>query len=225
MASHWSVPQIVAVSVVLAVAVLEGAAAVGALGTQSAPGGASASAPATSVSTPPTQAPSATESAAAGDPSAAGPSGTQEPTPQSSATAQRPRTSQPSTPGTTATVTPRQDLAADVAAAANAEREAAGIKPLTYTSCPVPATWAVHLATATTLTHNSLTTVLSTCGGKTTAGENIAVAYTTVADVTAGWMNSPNHQANILNPAFTTISVGVAQAADGTFYWVEDFTG
>jgi uncharacterized protein YkwD len=126
---------------------------------------------------------------------------------------------------TTGSVTARQDLAASVAAATNAQRTAAGLKALSYRSCSVPATWAVHMAAAGSLTHNSLTTVLSSCGGTTTAGENIAAGYTSVSAVTSGWMGSPGHKANILNPNFKIISVGVAQSANGSYYWVEDFTG
>jgi uncharacterized protein YkwD len=128
-------------------------------------------------------------------------------------------------PATIGSVTARQDLAGAVAAATNAQRAAAGLKPLAYRSCSVPAAWAVHMASAGSLTHNSMTTVLSSCGGTTTAGENIAAGYASVSAVTSGWMNSPGHKANILNPNFKIISVGVAQAANGTYYWVEDFTG
>ena len=128
-------------------------------------------------------------------------------------------------PATTGSVTARQDLAGAVAAATNAQRAAAGLKPLAYRSCSVPAAWAVHMASAGSLTHNSMMTVLSSCGGTTTAGENIAAGYTSVSAVTSGWMNSPGHKANILNANFKIISVGVAQAANGTYYWVEDFTG
>src|SRR5450759_5023774 len=128
-------------------------------------------------------------------------------------------------PATSGSVTARQDLASAVASATNAQRAAAGLKPLAYRSCSVPAAWAVHMASAGSLTHNNMMTVLSSCGGTTTAGENIAAGYTSVSAVTSGWMNSPGHRANILNANFKIISVGVAQAANGTYYWVEDFTG
>ena len=38
-------------------------------------------------------------------------------------------------------------------------------------------------------------------------GENIAAGYGTVTNVMTGWMNSPGHCANIMNPAFTQIGV------------------
>ena len=140
-------------------------------------------------------------------------------------TASTPKAPAVAPPATQGSVTSRQDLAASVAAATNAQRVAAGLGALSYRSCSVPASWAVHMASVGSLTHNSLTTVLSACGGRTTAGENIAAGYTSVSAVTAGWMGSAGHRANILNPNFKIISVGVAQAANGAYYWVEDFTG
>lgn len=55
-----------------------------------------------------------------------------------------------------------------------------------------------------------------------TAGENIALGYSTPAAVMNGWMNSPGHRANILNPSFTKIGVGYV--ADG-HYWTQEFIG
>jgi hypothetical protein len=43
------------------------------------------------------------------------------------------------------------------------------------------------------------------------AGENLAVYYTQAEDVTAGWMASPTHRANIVDTRYTDIGVGVAQ--------------
>ncbi|MDR1412784.1 MAG: CAP domain-containing protein [Actinomycetes bacterium] len=41
------------------------------------------------------------------------------------------------------------------------------------------------------------------------AGENIAIGQRSPAEVVAGWMNSPGHRANILNPNYHSIGVGV----------------
>lgn len=54
-----------------------------------------------------------------------------------------------------------------------------------------------------------------------TAGENIAMGQKTPAEVMKAWMNSPGHRANILNPAFKEIGVGLAK--DGTLYWTQMF--
>ncbi len=55
-----------------------------------------------------------------------------------------------------------------------------------------------------------------------TAGENIAMGYSSAQQVMQGWMNSSGHRANILNPSFTQIGVGYE--ADG-HYWTQQFIG
>jgi uncharacterized protein YkwD len=37
------------------------------------------------------------------------------------------------------------------------------------------------------------------------------------------WLSSPEHQANLLDPSFTQVGIGVAQGASGRTYGVEDF--
>ena len=38
-----------------------------------------------------------------------------------------------------------------------------------------------------------------------------------------GWMNSPGHRANILNPDFREIGIGVARSAMGNVYYTQVF--
>ena len=57
----------------------------------------------------------------------------------------------------------------------------------------------------------------------TTAGENIAKGYSGAEAVMNGWMNSPGHKANILNPKFGTLGVGYVNKG-GTTYWTQMFT-
>ena len=57
----------------------------------------------------------------------------------------------------------------------------------------------------------------------TTAGENIAKGYAGAEAVMNGWMNSPGHKANILNPKFGTLGVGYVNKG-GTTYWTQMFT-
>jgi uncharacterized protein YkwD len=60
-------------------------------------------------------------------------------------------------------------------------------------------------------------------------GENIAAGYATPEDVVQGWMNSPGHRANILNPSYREIGIGYYYLANDTgnvnehFYWTQDF--
>ena len=40
------------------------------------------------------------------------------------------------------------------------------------------------------------------------AGENLAIGYTNPTDTMLGWMNSPKHRENILNPNYTEFGIG-----------------
>jgi len=56
-------------------------------------------------------------------------------------------------------------------------------------------------------------------------GENIAAGYGTVTNVMTGWMNSPGHCANIMNPAFTQIGVACIKGTSTNRYgdyWTMD---
>ena len=55
------------------------------------------------------------------------------------------------------------------------------------------------------------------------AGENIAYGQRTPTEVMNAWMNSPGHRSNILSATYNQIGVGVAKAANGTFYWTQMF--
>lgn len=58
----------------------------------------------------------------------------------------------------------------------------------------------------------------------TEAAENIAYGNLTAQQVMNQWMNSSGHKANILNPNFTTIGVGVARTSpNGPYYFVQMF--
>ncbi len=52
------------------------------------------------------------------------------------------------------------------------------------------------------------------------AGENIAKGKMNEVEVIQGWLNSPNHCKNIMDPGFT--HVAVALSSDG-LYWVQVF--
>lgn len=54
----------------------------------------------------------------------------------------------------------------------------------------------------------------------TLVGENIAEGYPDIIAVVSGWMNSPGHCRNIMNPQFT--HMGAAVSSDGK-YWVQVF--
>jgi uncharacterized protein YkwD len=60
-------------------------------------------------------------------------------------------------------------------------------------------------------------------------GENIAAGQFTPQEVMNGWMNSPGHRSNILNPDYVHIGIGYHYLANdsGSFnynhYWVQKF--
>lgn len=59
--------------------------------------------------------------------------------------------------------------------------------------------------------------------GYVSNGENIAAGQQSPADVMASWMNSPGHRANILNPDFTHLGVGVEVYQGTTPIWTQVF--
>jgi uncharacterized protein YkwD len=55
-------------------------------------------------------------------------------------------------------------------------------------------------------------------------GENIAAGQRSAEEVVAGWMKSPGHRANILEPKFREIGVGLLIGRGKLrSYWVQDF--
>ena len=58
-------------------------------------------------------------------------------------------------------------------------------------------------------------------------GENIAAGQGSPAAVVNGWMSSPDHCANIMNPGFRAIGVGYAFRPASTYghYWTQNFGG
>ncbi|MFE6157721.1 CAP domain-containing protein [Streptomyces sp. NPDC056486] len=115
----------------------------------------------------------------------------------------------------------------------NAERTAAGLRPLapdplltvaaqghsadmvarafySHTSPDGGEPW--HRASAAGSTHRAI-------------GENIACGQRTPAEVVDGWMNSPGHRANILKPSFTHLGVGFAGGGSAGTYWTQLFGG
>ena len=57
-----------------------------------------------------------------------------------------------------------------------------------------------------------------------TSGENIANGFSTPEAVVEGWMNSPGHRSNILNPNYTMIGVGCYKSGN-KYYWTQIFGG
>jgi uncharacterized YkwD family protein/spore coat assembly protein SafA len=57
------------------------------------------------------------------------------------------------------------------------------------------------------------------------AGENIAAGQRNPEEVMKAWMNSSGHRANILNPNYTHIGVGLVKGGSYGYYWTQMFIG
>jgi uncharacterized protein YkwD len=53
-------------------------------------------------------------------------------------------------------------------------------------------------------------------------GENLGMGQSSPKTIVQAWMNSPEHRANMLDPRFTQIGVGVATRSDGRIIWCID---
>jgi uncharacterized protein YkwD len=81
--------------------------------------------------------------------------------------------------------------------------------------------WSEHLADDGRLSHSNLRDGIP--AGWTIIGENVAMAPTLDAAMNALEL-SPPHRANLLNPKFDRVAIGVVQR--GVYYYVtEDFIG
>ena len=86
---------------------------------------------------------------------------------------------------------------------------------------PKAVAWSNHMADQNRLSHSTLSDGVP--AGWHTLGENVAYA-STMSDAIAALEASAPHRANMLNPAFTTVAVGVA-ARNGKVWVTEVFVG
>lgn len=122
------------------------------------------------------------------------------------------------------TVSASDRYEADVVTATNRERVAQSLPAFTAQSCvdSYAETQAARMASEGRMYHQDLGPILSACGLRS-VGENVAYGYSDGAAVTAGWMGSPGHRANILNASFGLLGVGAAQDAQGRWYACQVF--
>lgn len=105
----------------------------------------------------------------------------------------------------------------------NARRAEAGLPSLSYNGClaGLAASWADHLASILGLLHQvGLGGLVGSCIDWRSAGENVGYSSLGAADVASGFFDSPPHRANILDPDFTEIGVGIAYADGRAFVTV-----
>jgi uncharacterized protein YkwD len=54
-------------------------------------------------------------------------------------------------------------------------------------------------------------------------GENIASGQPTPEDAVAGWLDSPGHCVNLMDPRFTETGAAYAVSAHHIVYWTQEF--
>jgi hypothetical protein len=109
--------------------------------------------------------------------------------------------------------------------AVNAARSAAGAAPLSLQGdlLRISRAWSQTMARAGQLFHDPNLTKLAPSRWQA-LGENVGTGPTCDA-IAQAFMNSPEHRRNILDPAFTTVGVGVVDSDGGTVWVTEDFMG
>jgi hypothetical protein len=113
---------------------------------------------------------------------------------------------------------------------ANRERQAQGLPALKWNSALADAArqHALLMARQNTLSHQlpgepDLAARAGRAGARFSAvDENIAVGPS-AEEIHKGWMNSPPHRANLLDPQMTAVGIAVT-SANGTLFAVEDFS-
>lgn len=116
---------------------------------------------------------------------------------------------------------------ADVVRLSNAERKKAGAKEVRVATGGAAASareWAQILAQRNMLVHSSQDWRESRVPTNVLAGgENVAWNFSSPNSVVNGWMNSDEHKANILNPAWDQLAVGCYVDASGAPFWAQIF--
>ena len=120
----------------------------------------------------------------------------------------------------------------EVVALVNKERVKAGLNELTLhyelrLAAQVRAEECVTVFSHTRPNGTSFKTAITEAGAPSSYnGENVALGYTSAQHVVSGWMSSPGHRENILNPRFNMIGVGLVKNKGngyGGYSWCQLF--
>lgn len=105
----------------------------------------------------------------------------------------------------------------------NAIREENGLDPLVLNPSvsAVAQAWTEKQAKADSMSHNPSYSSQIPSGWSKVA-ENVAAGYSYDKVVNEGWAKSSGHLKNILGD-YTDIGIGIAKAADGTYYYTQNF--
>jgi uncharacterized protein YkwD len=105
----------------------------------------------------------------------------------------------------------------------NAERAHAGLAPLRvdWSLSEGARSWAAHQAASGDLSHDDGYFTNRPAGART-LGENVGFGHS-ADSVHEALMNSAGHRANILNPRFDAIGIGVVERANGSLFVTQRF--
>ncbi|MET9447626.1 CAP domain-containing protein [Streptomyces cinerochromogenes] len=144
-------------------------------------------------------------------------------------TPSRTATRAPAPASTPVTVSREAAVEAEVLNLVNEERTKAGVSPLAANSSltKLAESFSDDMAARGFFDHTdpdgkSPWDRAAAAGVTDLGGENIARGQADAAAVVQAWMSSPGHRANILNPDFKTLGVGVHFAPGGP-WWTQDF--
>jgi uncharacterized protein YkwD len=128
----------------------------------------------------------------------------------------------PTAPALVAPASLRLDLVTAFIDEINLLRRTLGLGTLTVSSqlSGVAARWSQQMAAEDRLRHNP--DLGSQVSGWSVLGENVGVGYD-VLGLMQAFIGSPSHYANLVNPAYTHLGVGVASGPNGTIYTTHDF--
>jgi hypothetical protein len=109
--------------------------------------------------------------------------------------------------------------------AINSARASAGVASLSVQGdlLAIARSWSQTMANAGSISHNPNLANVAPSNWQN-LGENVGVGPS-CDSLAQAFMNSPEHRKNILDPAFSTVGVGVVDSADGTIWVTEDFMG
>jgi uncharacterized protein YkwD len=116
---------------------------------------------------------------------------------------------------------------AQLLAGVNAQRTSRGLPALRLSTCAndtYAQPWSVYMAVHHTMTHQSMSRMLTGCHASI-AAEDIGAGGVSASSMVAAWMASADHRANILDSHLRYIGVGAAHYHSVTWYTVLDFTG
>ena len=120
-------------------------------------------------------------------------------------------------------------MASEVLRLTNIERAKEGVQPLKYNKTLQDAAMIRAKEISVKFSHTrpngtDSSTVGKDVGAGGICGENIAMGQDSPETVVTDWLNSPGHRIPMMRNANQYMGVGFYKAANGIYYWVQEFT-